>query len=53
MPKFRGGDREHQVVMVQERPIGATPRTRLGAVTEKSYPTLEVRGGGQEELPHV
>ena len=24
-----------------------------GVVAEKSYPPLEVRGGGREKLPHV
>ena len=32
---------------------GAIPRPRSGAVAERSYPTPKVRGGGQEELPHV
>ena len=29
------------------------PTLRSGAVAKRSYPTSEVRGGGQEELPHV
>ena len=32
---------------------GATPCVRSGAVAERSYPTPEVRGSGQEELPHI
>ena len=29
------------------------PSPRSGAAARRSYPTSEVRGGGQEELPHV
>ena len=36
-----------------QRPRGATPRLRSGAVAERSYPGSEVRGGGWEEQPHV
>ena len=32
---------------------GGTPCVRSGAVAERSYPTPEVRGSGQEELPHI
>ena len=32
---------------------GATPCPRSGAAAERSYHTLKVRGGGQEEQPHV
>ena len=46
------------------RPRGVTPRLRSGqqprvpgcdgaGTTKRNYPTSEVRGGGQEELPHV
>ena len=46
------------------RPRGVTPRLRLGqqprvpgcdgaGTAKKNYPTSEVRGSGQEELPHV
>ena len=35
------------------QPGGATPRPRLGAAAEKSYPTLKVRKGGGEEIPLV
>ena len=34
-------------------PRGATPRLRSGAAARRSFPTSEVRGGSQEELPHV
>ena len=48
-----------------QRPRGVTPRPRSGAAAEstrlrrgtgtaeRSYPASKVRGGGQEELPHV
>ena len=49
-----------------EKSYPTPPRPRSGAAAERSYPTpevraeaktsyhtLEVRGGGQEELPHV
>ena len=39
--------------MAQEQPRGATPRPRSGGVAERRYPVSEVRGGGQEELPHA
>ena len=29
------------------------PSPRLGAAAERRYPGNEVRGGGQEELPHA
>ena len=32
---------------------GATPHPRSGVVAERSYPTSEVRGSSQEELPYV
>ena len=51
--EVRGSGRDCQTVMVQERPRGATPRPRLGAVEGRSYPLLEARDGGREELPHV
>ena len=34
-------------------PRGATPRPRSEEVAETSYPTPEVKGGGQEEQPHI
>ena len=38
-PKVRGGDLECQARTAQERPRGATPRPRSGAVAERSNPT--------------
>ena len=35
------------------QPGGATPRPRLGAAAEKSYPTPEARGRVLEEQPHL
>ena len=35
------------------RPRGATPPLRSGTVAKRSCPASEVRGGGQEELPHT
>ena len=49
----RGGGRECQAGMAQERPRGATPHPRSGAVAGRSYPMPEVRDGGQEEQPHI
>ena len=43
MPKVRGGNREHQAVKAQERPQGAIPRLRSGAVAERSYSTSKER----------
>ena len=31
----------------------SSPCPRSGAAAGRSYPVSEVRGGGQEELPHV
>ena len=45
--------RECQAAMAQVRPRGATPHLRSVAVAKMSYPTSDIRGGGQEELPHV
>ena len=39
--------------MAQERPRRATPRPRSGATARGDTPVNEVRGGSQEELPHV
>ena len=36
-----------------ERLRGATAHPRSGVAAEMSYLTLEVRGGGREELPHA
>ena len=38
MPEVRGGGREGHVVTAQERPRGATPHLRSGAVAERSNP---------------
>ena len=32
---------------------GASPCLRSGEAAERNYPMPKVRGGGQEELPHV
>ena len=53
MSKVRGGGQECQALTAQERPTGATPRRRSGAVAERSYPMLEARGGGREAIPLV
>ena len=34
-------------------PRGATPRPKLGAAADRSYPTSEARGGSWEEKPHL
>ena len=34
-----------------QRPRGATPLLRSGAVAERSYSTFKVRRGGREEIP--
>ena len=39
--------------MAQERPRGATPHPRSGAVAGRSYPTPKARDGGREEQPHL
>ena len=49
----RGRSRECQAATAQEWPRGATPRPRSGAAAKRIYPESEVRGGGQEELPHA
>ena len=49
--EVRGGGRECQASMVQERPRGATPRPRSGAVAESAR--LRWCRNGREELPHV
>ena len=41
--KVRGCGRECQAATVQERPRGATPRPRAGAVAERSNPTSKER----------
>ena len=53
MSKVRGSGQECQAATAQERLRGATPRPRLGAAAEKSYPTSEARGRSQQEQPHL
>ena len=53
MAEVRGGGREHQAALAQERPRGATPHPRSGTTAERSYPTFKVRRGGSEEIPLV
>ena len=36
-----------------QRPRGATPLLRSGAVAERSYSTFKVRRGGREEIPLI
>ena len=36
-----------------QRPRGATLRPMSGGAAERRYSVSEVRGGGQEELPHA
>ena len=35
------------------QPRGATPRPKLGAAAERSYPTSEARGSSWEDLPRT
>ena len=42
-PKVRGGNRERQVVTVQERPRRATTRPRSGVAAERGNPTSKER----------
>ena len=49
----RGSSREYQAVTVQEQPRGVTPHQRSGGTAERSYPASEIRGGGQEGIPHA
>ena len=44
--EVRASGRECQAAMAQERPRGATPHPRSGAVAERRDPVNEVRGGG-------
>ena len=53
-PKVTGSDGERQAATAQERrQRGASPHPKSGAVAERNYPTLEVRGPATEELPHL
>ena len=51
--EVRGSGQECQAATAQERPRGATPRPRPGAVAGRTHPTPEVRGGSREDLPHA
>ena len=55
--EVRGSSEEYQTVTAQERPRGATPGLRSGEAgaggCREEIPSLRVRGGGQEELPHA
>ena len=37
----------------RRRPRGVTIRLTSGVAAKRSYPESEVRGGGQEEQPHL
>ena len=52
MSEFRGRSREDPMPKGW-RPRGATLRPRSGAAPERSNPMSDIRGGGQEELPHI
>ena len=49
--EVRDSGPECQAVTAQERPGGATPCPRSGAVTLRSHPKPEARAGGREEQP--
>ena len=53
--KVRGDSREElpRVRGQGRRPGGATPHQRPGVAAGRSYFTLEARGGGPEDQPHV
>ena len=51
MSEVRGSSREYQTATAQEQLRGATLRPRSGGEAERSYPTSEVRGSGQEANP--
>ena len=65
--EVQGGGQEHQAVMSQEQPRGATPCPRPGAAAKRSYPTAprlgavagrtypppKARGGVWEGLPYT
>ena len=52
MAEVRGRSREDPMPK-RKRPRGVTPRLRSGAAAGRSYPMTEVRGGCQEDQPHV
>ena len=49
----RGRDELPQAQGQGQRPRGATPLLRSGAVAERSYSTFKVRRGGREEIPLI
>ena len=51
--EVRGSSQECQAAMAQERPRGATPHLRSGAVAERSHPVPKARGGGRKDQPHL
>ena len=55
MSEVRGDVREELPHVLGQRwhPRGATPHPRSGAAAERSHPTPEARGGGQEEPRQV
>ena len=54
MESARGSQKELPQVQGQGQwPRGAITCLRPGVAAQMSYFTLEVRGGGREELPHV
>ena len=53
MPKLKGGKQESQAATVQKRPRGAIQHLRSEAEAERSYPTSDVRSGGQVEQHHI
>ena len=52
MSEVRGRSQEDPMPEGQ-RPRGATPGPRSGAVARRSYPTTEAMGGGQVDKPHA
>ena len=53
MSEVKGGKRDCQAATVQEPQRGPTSHLRPGVAARRSYPTLEARGSGREELPHI
>ena len=53
MSEVRGSSLKCWAATAQGRPRGASLCPRSVAAAGRNYPASEVRGGGQEELPHV
>ena len=54
LPDIRGRGRSREDPMPEgQRLRGVTPRLRSGAAAGRTYPLTEVRGGCQEDQPHV